>query len=321
MNYQHDFQHGFFTRPDIVTAPLYVITPIFNPVRFRQRWKLYEDFERYVLMNDQAVLVTIECSFGNREQVLKTQPDAKHIYIHVTTKNEIWIKENLINLAIQRLPEDWQYCAWVDADIRFARPDWVGETIQQLQHYDLVQMFSEAIDLNPNYTTGPSRHKGFAYCYKNDANPGKSYSSWHPGFAWAATKHYINTVGQLIECSILGAGDRNMATSVIGRLEDSIPTGLKSSYVDKLKIWQERATAINKNIGFVEGTLWHYWHGTKANRKYRERWQILIENQYCPDTDLKKDWQGLWQLTTKNIKLRDQIRQYFRERNEDSIDI
>jgi flagellar basal body-associated protein FliL len=37
--------------------------------------------------------------------------------------------------------------------------------------------------------------------------------------------------------------------------------------------------------------------------------------------DLKRDCQGLFQLEDNKIELRDAIRRYFRQRNEDSIDL
>jgi hypothetical protein len=39
-----------------------------------------------------------------------------------------------------------------------------------------------------------------------------------------------------------------------------------------------------------------------------------------PDLDLKRDWQGLWQLTDHNPELRDGLRAYARLRDEDSPD-
>jgi hypothetical protein len=37
--------------------------------------------------------------------------------------------------------------------------------------------------------------------------------------------------------------------------------------------------------------------------------------------DLKRDWQGLWQLTDPKVRLRDELRAYFRSRDEDSTEI
>src|SRR6266496_395544 len=107
---------GSFHRPDGISDPLYVITPVFNSPRYRTRWKHYLNFEKHVLQSG-AILFTIEASFGEREEVFVEVVSERHTIIHVRTKHEIWIKENLINLAIQRLPADWKYVAWIDGDI------------------------------------------------------------------------------------------------------------------------------------------------------------------------------------------------------------
>ena len=327
------FSPEHFHRPDTVDQPLYVICPIFNPIRFRSRWKLYKDFEEQVLRFKEAVLVTIECSFGDRAPALGQMP-GRHIYIHVRSSHEAWIKENLINRAIQSLPADWQYVAWVDPDISFARPDWVGETIQQLQHYKFVQMFSQANDLGPNYESIKS-YTSFGYCFLNPGkvpafdrkgyytvtSKGKGY--WHPGFAWAARREAINHVGGLIDWGILGGGDTFMAYCIAGMLEKRImPNSLGLNGVRWLQEWQNRCNQyILQDLGYVEGLINHHWHGSRKNRAYWDRGQILTDAKFNPETDIKKDWQGIWQLNTNNIALRNGIRSYLRARNEDGIDL
>lgn len=329
------FKSYNFTRPDKVQDPLYVVTPIFNPQRFRSRWKLYKDFEKYVLSYREAHLVTIECSFGEREEVITEVAGENHTVIHVRTKHEIWIKENLINLAIQRLPPGWKYVAWIDADVRFARPDWVGETIQKLQHFDFVQMFSQAVDLSPTYEI-VKNHTGFMYCFKNDipnknkrmaipyyGEDGEGGAYWHPGFAWAARRNALNDVGGLVDWSVLGGGDMFMAYALVGQLTDrTMPHSLGKNGVRLLAEWQERCERyIKRNVGYIDGLLLHYWHGKKADRKYNDRGQILITTKFDPELDLKKDWQGAYQLTDRSHELRDGIRKYFLQRNEDSVDL
>lgn len=323
-----------FHRPDKISDKLYVITPIFNPQRYRSRWKLYKEFEKYVLSYKEAHLVTIECSFGERSKVTVEDRGENHTVIHVRTRHEVWLKENLINLAIQRLPEDWKYVAWIDADIKFARPDWVGETLQQLQHYDFLQMFSQAVDLSPTYEIIKT-HTGFGYCYKNkipnlnkrmclpyyyDEGEGGAY--WHPGFAWAARRSAIDHVGALVDWSVLGGGDMFMAYALVGQLTSkTMPNSLGKNGVRQLAEWQSRAERhIKRNIGYIDGLLIHYWHGKKIDRRYNDRGQILVSSRFDPERDLKRDWQGLWQLTDRSFSLRDSIRDYFRARNEDSID-
>lgn len=332
------FSHEMsFHRPDRVDSTLYVVTPIFNPVRFRKRWMLYKKFEQYVLSFPGVQLVTIEAAFGDRAAVVEKSHD-RHTVITVRTSSEIWTKENLINLAVQRLPHDWKYVAWIDADVQFARPDWVGETVQQLQHYDYVQMFSNAHDLNDRHEVIKS-FTGFAYCYHNVGGDNRMYNQiptfnkkeyttsgngnkgyWHPGFAHACTRKFFDAVGGLIDWTILGGGDTYMMYAIAGMLtERTMPRSLGDTGIRWLREWEQRAERYSRrNFGYVHGDIFHYYHGSRADRGYQDRGQILTSCQFDPELDIKKDSQGLWQLTDRNYKLRDQIRAYFRRRNEDS---
>ncbi len=305
------------------TDTLHVVTVISNPIRFKSRYALYEKFKNQVACSG-AKLWTVEIAFGDRPFEVTEAGNPYHLQLR--SFEELWHKENMLNLMIQRLPLDWEYVAWVDADILFHRPDWVEETVHQLQHYMVIQMFSHAIDLCPNYKC-MKQHNGFVWSYFQnnfEAPKGygyKKYGLWHPGFAWAARREAIDMLGGLIDFGILGAGDRHMATALIGCVEDSVPPNIGKAYLNELKIWEKRAAKLDKDIGYMEGTISHYWHGKKKDRRYTERWKILIDNEYDPDTDIKRDWQGLWQLAGNKQKLRDQIRSYFRARNEDSIDV
>lgn len=317
-----------FHRPDRVNDKLYVVTPVFNPQRYRSRWKLYQDFEKYILNNNEAHLVTVECTFGDRSRAIIEDKSENHTVIHVQSKSEIWTKESLINLGVQSLPPDWKYVAWVDADISFMRPDWVGETIQQLQHYSLVQMFEVAVDVDANYVPF-QMSTSFVHDYihgvpDNNCYGGKTWkrpNSWHTGYAWATTKEHFSNLGGLIDFAILGSADNHMARCLIGEWEKSVNGGVHPEYKEMIKIWQERCEKyIKRNIGYVKGGLVHYFHGAKSNRRYKDRWQILVNNQFQPSLDLKRDWNGIYQITDRNPKLRDDIREYFKQRNEDSIE-
>lgn len=330
-----------FRRGDTVNETLYVITPVFNPHRYRTRWKLYQQFESHIISLG-AHLVTIECSFGARQEVLTEQRAENHTVIHVYTENELWLKENLINLAVQRLPKSAKYIAWVDGDIQFTRPDIVGETIQKLQHYHVVQMFSVAYDLTPKFEPYQINY-GFAHDYLNgvaDKVKGKNWGDyyeqpptnnpcdklkivrWHPGFAWAYTVEAWNALGGLIDTAILGSADNHMARALIGQFEKSCPKTATPEYKDAIRIWQERALKyVKKDIGYVDGQINHFFHGSKKHRNYKGRWKILVENKFNPKTDLKRMFNGTWQLEDDRIQLRDDIRAYFSQRSEDSIDL
>lgn len=314
----------FLTRPDRIHDPLYVVTVVFNPIRYKSRWKLYHDFA-LMCKAAGAKLLTVEVAFGERDFVLQ---DAPHdYYVPLRTSHELWLKENAINVGFSRLPAEWKYGAWIDADIIFMRGDWADETLHQLQHYPIIQMFSQSQDLTPQYEVLRT-FRGYAWCVKNDI-PRKgmdiySYATgeyYHPGYAWAIRREAFNQLGGLLDWAILGGGDLFMANALFNK-DQMLPQSLGSAGLRWLNYWKERAHKhIKGNVGYMDGLVNHFWHGKKADRKYQDRGSILTSAKFDPERDLIKDFQGLYQLNTENRELRDGIQQYVRARNEDSIDV
>lgn len=146
-----------------------------------------------------------------------------------------------------------------------------------------------------------------------------------PGLAWAANIDAFNKVGGLIDYSILGAGDWYMAHGLIGSMQIVARDWSTTAYAKRMLQWQELCERwIKRDVGFVPGTVYHDFHGRKQFRGYGTRGQILTRNEYDPNTDIKYDAHGMLQLETwepRQIRLRDEIRGYFRSRNEDSIDL
>jgi hypothetical protein len=319
-----------FNRPDRLDHPLYVITTVFNSPRFRSRWKLYEDF---VLHCEQAgaILYTVEVAFGDRDFAV-TQPDNPR-HLQLRTWHELWLKENAINLGVQRLPRDWKKVAWVDADVLFTRPDWADETKHALEHWPIVQMWSQLHDTNADHEligtirsfgdfwlqNGPSSKTihGAVYPYY----PRRGYPG-APGLAWAARREAWDILGGLIDCCIVGAGDWYMAHALTGQ-SDRVVRKDQKLLGHKIRQWERRAAngrwnerPILGNLGVVKGVVIHHYHGEKKFRRYREREQIL--KKFDPSLDLKRDWQGLLQITDRDPQLRRDLNRYFHERKEDS---
>lgn len=357
--------HPAHAKPGITPFPdrLHVVTAISNPVRYAKRYELYRAFAKH-MEDSGAVLWTIESAFGDRPFEITSAGHPRHI--QVRTRHELWQKENLLNVAIARLPLEAKYIAWVDADLTFLRPDWAQETLQLLQHYDFVQLFSEIVYLSPDYETlsqGLSFMEGWRRglpsatekgvvvdptFFKRKTAPAKHGSTLTstdsgccaarprglilgaPGGAWAARRTALDAVGGLLDIAILGSGDYHMAAGLMGLLTNKRAGGgelcLKGhyhpEYIAMLLDWQERAVArIQRNVGHMYGVITHQWHGKRQQRGYDKRWKILVKHHFNPRTDLVRDCQGLWQLTNAKPQLRDDLRAYFRSRNEDSIDI
>ncbi len=302
----------------------HVVTMISNPVRYESRYELYKVFAAK-MASAGVNLTTVELQLGDRPFAITDRDCARHIQLRGW--DELWHKENCLNIAIQSLPSDWETVAWIDADVEFIRPDWVEETINQLQVYQVVQMFETAIDLGPSGKT-IATHKSFMsqYLENKSMHPETSYQEWHPGFAWAARREAIDGMGQLYERAILGAGDRHMALAFVGKAECSFVHDMQSEYAQDILRFQDRCHhTIRKDVGVVPGTIVHNWHGKKRDRRYFDRWQILINNDYKPHRDIKKDSFGVFNFVDDHsprfIRLRDEIRHYFRQRNEDSVDL
>lgn len=316
---------------------LYVVTMLSNPLRWRSRYRNYWSFQRQVA-DAGAELLTVEVAYGDRPFEI-TSPD-NPMDLQLRTGDELWHKENAINLGIQRLTTGANYIAWIDADVTFQRPDWAQETMQLLQHYDFIQMFSHAHDINQNHVV-VTTHTGFMFQYLDGlVTPGiggpahpmpdqygsggysgiaKGFGYWHPGFAWAARRAALDKVGMLIDFAILGSADWHMARALIGTAAGTLPHGLHQNYKDAVMEWQARAELhIRRNVGYMDGSIYHAYHGKKENRHYNTRWKFLTHSKFNPSSDIKKDWQGLWQLREDNPMLRDGLRVYNRLRHEDS---
>lgn len=110
-----------------------------------------------------------------------------------------------------------------------------------------------------------------------------------------------------------------MAQAFLGQLKHTTPGGLSPSYGQRLMTWQDRAMhAVAGHLGFVPGTIEHGWHGSKAGRNYVGRWDILRRNEFDPDLDIKRNWQGVWEFSGNKPQLRRDIDHYFRQRHEDA---
>jgi hypothetical protein len=332
------FKHS--STPDL--DKLFVVTTVFNPMRYKSRYELYEKFAEG-MQRLGAQLMTVELAFGDRPFEITRAGDPMHVQLR--TKDEFWLKESAINVGISRIPDpDWKYVGWFDADVEFHRQDLLDEIVHQLQHAQIVQCFEDAVDLGPRGEIIET-HKGFVWSWWNKTEAlnlvggswkelSKTYygslslktqktrsSILHPGFAWAARREAITHLGGLLDIGILGASDHHAAWALVGDVLHHSPPNLTPGYVRHLKEWEKRATThIRQNIGYVPGMLYHHFHGAKRNRKYNERWEILHRHVFDPDRDLKRDWNGLWTFSDVGVRLRNDIRRYLHERNEDSLE-
>jgi hypothetical protein len=316
---------------------VHVVTMISNVARFRSRYDAYRRFAKH--MHDSgAQLTTVEVAYGKREFEVTDKDNPRHVQLR-TEHEELWLKEPAWNIGLRSLPQDWQYVIFLDADITFTNNLWLSETVHQLQTYMVVQPFAHALDMGPQHEV-IQKHNGFAWSYHQNmfqapqgAGTGGYYGSepgrpfWHPGYGIAFRRECFEGGGLegLLTTGILGSGDHHMWLALIGEAHRSLPGKISDGYRKQVLSWQADAErVVKRDIGYTPGTILHTFGGSKRKRFYVERWSILEEQEFNPDTDLRTDWQGLPQLVVTNDrqrKLRDLCRAYFRARDEDNPNI
>jgi hypothetical protein len=316
----HPSQKQIHIQP--VSSPLYVACAISNPERYYTRYKHYQAFAKH-MVESGVILYTVELALRDRHHEVTSPYDSYHIQLR--SDSQLWHKENLQSIGVSHFPADWEYGACIDADFLMTRPDWVTETIHQLQHYHWVQLFSTYSNLMSNFqVTAANSMSGFVFSLKNNFKniiPRGYYGRLGaPGGAWAFRRKAYDTVGGLLETCIIGSGDLHMAIGLCG-IEDYKHQDLivgTPEYLKSIKIWQERAKVFKDKIGYIDNHMVHFWHGNNKNRGYSTRTEILKDYQYNPYVDVTKDWQHVLNWTGNKPALEETVRQYFRSRSEDS---
>ena len=294
-----------------------VIAVVSNPCGFKSRYDLAKNFITY--METQNVnLVVVELIYPNQEYILTEKTNANHLQIKSETP--LWHKENMINLGVKLLPKDYKSFAWIDADLSFENTNWVEDTQKALEKYDIVQIFSQCLDLDKNEEImNISTSAGFFHCNNKKPFQGTGLNYWHPGYAWAITREAYEKINGLYDKAILGSGDNIMLHCLLGNGLKAINENSSEGY--KRSIQEFELSAKTLKFGFVHGTIKHYFHGKKEDRKYNERWKILVNYNYSPDIHTCYDNNGV--LSTTKLfdeSFKNEIKNYFYSRNEDYLE-
>lgn len=306
---------------DSIEDVLHVVCVISNPCLYATRYILAREFIKRMEFEPNILLYVCELLYEDQGQTTFYVTDAKNPrHLQIKTKTPLWHKENMINVLIrEKLPPSWKAVAWIDADVLFESAHWATDTLKVLNgQYDMVQIFSHCVDMDKKENT-MQIFQSFGYKYAN----GREYSGggldfWHPGYAWACTRKAYDKMGGLYDLSILGSGDHNMAFSLLGKSTISVNNGVNMDYKDSVMKYERNVKHLR--LGYVPGVIRHYFHGTKKNRKYSERWQILVKNRFSPCNHLIRDVNGILQPSTEcPPELLGDILNYFKERNEDDF--
>ena len=303
---------------DPIEDKLNVIIVISNPCLYASRYILTREFiKRFENEEPNVNLYIVELCYGNQKYYVTKSNNKNHLQLRCNIP--LWHKENMINIGIKKLlPSNWKAVAWIDADIEFENTTWAIDTLKVLNGCsDIVQLFSHCVDMDKNKLT-MNVFNSFGY----QLSKGNQYTSnginyWHPGYAWACTRKLYDRLGGLYDKGILGSGDNMMAFSFINKVSQCMNDNYNNNYLDSIILFENKCK--NIRLGYIPGIIRHYYHGSKKDRKYMERWQILVKYQYNPNLHLTYNNNDLLVPTDDcPSELLKDIFNYFKERNEDS---
>jgi hypothetical protein len=298
---------------------LHVIIVISNPCLYARRYILIKEFmQRFEIEEPDVLLYVVEMAYKQQRFLITDSKNPRHLQIR--TEIPLWHKENMINMGVRHLlPADWKAMAWIDSDLEFENTSWAKDTLKVLHgSKDVVQLFSHCVDMDiEERTMSVFSSFGHQFC-KGAPYVTKSLDYWHPGYAWACTRKAYEKMGGLYEEAILGSADNVMALSLIGKGVKAVNENSTTDYKESILAFQQRVLGLR--LGYIPGVIRHHFHGSKKNRKYTERWHILLKYEFSPQKHLQNMPDGLM-VPTKECPegMLADIFTYFEERNEDEF--
>lgn len=275
---------------------------IFNPAKSKKiisnYFTMMEKLEPYNLP-----IFTLELVFNDREPEI---PGAYHVYGH----SYMFHKERLCRLLEELVPDKYKKIAFMDTDLFYDNVNWYYQTSKLLDTYDIVQMFENAHWMNSKNTEKTLTRKSVLFLEDEVFN-----FKYHPGFAWAFRREYYNDVG-FFDWAVSGSGD---TLSSAKWLNKTLPLNFKSLpkplYTEYINFYNKP----NPKITYLKGVdVYHLYHGSRVNRQYSQRHEMLFINQDIKELVFINN-QGVYEWTHKS-KWNELFLEYFTNRKDDEDD-
>ena len=314
--------------PKKLSGSFWGITTFFNPEKYKTKLENYKKF-RESNKKQGLKLLAVELVLGDNSFELTNNDADILIQLRLDKKNVLWHKESLFNIGLKNLPKDCDKVAWIDCDIIFKNDDWINDFSKLLEKYKVLQGFSHIIrlskgmndiDLSKVKDGKKENEKSFGQTYSLVTNKiQRDYS----GYVWCARKSALDKVGFFDE-AIIGGGDRLMSYAFYGKLISKIERAKEWYSLNPPKLLNRYFTWLKKVKKEIKGSCYysnqiilHLWHGDHFDRKYELRNLILTNYDFDPKTDLKKNKYGCFEWASDKYEMHEEIKKYFKERNED----
>jgi hypothetical protein len=298
-----------------------VLMVMFNPmssVRIVQNWL-------YVWNKMAAAGIPV---FGAELVFPWQKPALADCFKTLTVRSDsiMFHKEKLLQRLEQDLPATYTKVCPIDCDIVFARPDWYDAVSTALDEHAIVQPYSMCHWMGPDLRTpvmsNPSAVVKLPEIRAVFSKGITDRLNGHPGFAMAMRRG----LGLQFVWTVVGGGD-----AVLFRTVSKLPG--EFFYNKMRKLMEAPVTEYMDHItgldlkgdpAFVDGDIWHLWHGPLKGRQYYDRYQKFVEALPEGVQDIRdilvenEDGVWSWREDAKKV-LNTMMLRYFSGRDDDAV--
>ena len=234
--------------------------------------------------------------------------------VHVKTEFILFQKERLCHILEKHIPKSYSKLVFIDSDLIFQNANWYNELSDKLDKFNVVQPFNKCVWLDITYRhVVKERIPMVFYKRLGMINNDGGIGGYHPGFAWGFQRDWYRKVG-FFQYGILGDGDTLSATVFLNYVNYT-----PRSYIQPaLEMYKKAVSKEPPSMCFINGSVYHLWHGDNKNRQYVTRRGIFNSVKDIRDI-ITVDKNGLFKLKTDLYKGR--IRKYFSNRFDDGLEI
>jgi hypothetical protein len=309
--------------PSRLSGKFWAITCYFNPIGYQSRLKNYRIFR-------QALAVPLVAVEWSQDGQYHLRPDDAEILIQIQSEDLLWQKERLLNIALQSVPRDCRFVAWLDCDVVFENADWPMQAAELLQSFKVVEPFQFAYEIRRDGSPGdPDSKKARGYSLMHALATGiappetlrgnmRVDDRVSSGLAWVTHRAILEKHGFYDAC-VMGSGNRAIVSAAQGKFDDAILyLQMNPNWARHYLAWaQPYFETVRGSIGYLDGGLFHLWHGELKNRRYAERHSFLGPSGFDPAKDIFIGDNGAWRWNGPKTGMETHIRAYFQSRRED----
>lgn len=289
-----------------VMAPIYSLNQNNNAILAR----LHTSF-KYYCETLGVKFVQVEYLIGNQDYIL-TEPGIEPYDIQLKGNHMFYLRENLVNVAEKKLPEDYEYISWIDAHVFFDDPYIFQKSIVSLGKNNIVSPLSRAYFKSKTNRTEFNIEYSYSYvAYYHNSTPLYKRASlldkkkWifpYYGLAYATTKDVFRKIGGLPDLCIAGSCDLLLGHATTGYHENYDET---NPYTKWWNEWLANAAKVfDKKMAFIPAHLYHFDHYWQLRRQssWGSSGDLLKVRKFNPYEDMRRDENGTLYFV-KNFEL------------------